>query len=216
MAAKSTNKTKSESNKIEDNIVTIEELQKLKEELKQFQLDILHKQEQIEKEKEEFYKLKENTENTSMMGNEFIEVICNIPKFTVDDLGAYEIYSRTTNRFIKMPVYGSKCTIQYGDLQDMLGIPDNGLVLGSVLISKNNKKAITNLGLDYIYEGILYPDEIDDFLKKSDAEIVNKISKFPTRMKESFIEILKLKSQEGKFDSISTLRTIEQALNVRI
>ena len=101
-------------------------------------------------------------------------------------------------------------------MQEILGYPSSGLYIGSVLISKNHKNAIKDLGLEKIYEHVVYPDDMDDFLKKPIEEIEKVMIGCPERMRESFIEICREKSKKGEIDSIAKLRRIEEILGVRL
>lgn len=194
------------------------EIMKQMQELKNMQLEFLKEKQAHENDKKEFELAKESSKQTytPTAGNEFIEVICNIPKFEIDDLGAYDLGTRNSGKFQKLPKYGARVNIQFSELQEIIGYPSNGLLIGSIFISKKHQNAIRDLGLQYVYENIVYPEDMDDFFKKPIEEIEKVMKQCPERMKEAFIEITKIKSRNGEIDSVAKLRRIEDVLNVRL
>ncbi|HEY8890180.1 MAG TPA: hypothetical protein VIM70_07970 [Clostridium sp.] len=192
----------------------LSELMQQMKDFKDMQTQFMQEKKTFENDKKEF---KQTQANAPTAGNEFVEVICNIPKFEIDDLGAYDLGTRNSGNFKKMPKYGSKVNIQFSELQEIAGYPQNGLQIGSILINKKHQSAINDLGLQYIYENIVYPEDMDTFLDKSTEEIKKVMAGCPERMKEAFIAVIRKKDSEGTIEwKMNKLHAIEAILDIRI
>ena len=192
----------------------LSELMKQMKDFKDMQVEFMKDKKAFENDKKEF---KLTQANTPTAGNEFVEVICNIPKFEIDDLGAYDLGTINSGKFKKMPKYGSRVNIQFSDLQEIAGYPSNGLQIGSILINAKHENVIKDLGLQYIYENIVYPEDMDKFLDKSIEEIGKVMKECPDRMKEAFIAVIRKKDSEGTIEwKMNKLHAIEAILDIRI
>jgi len=189
------------------------ELVKQLAEIKKMQTELLKQKVEFDKEKAQFAQVS----SAPTSSNEFIEVICNIPKFDITELGAYDLGTRNSLRFIKLQQYGSRGSIQFSDLQEILGYTSNGLLLGAILIAKKHTSAIKDMGLQPMYEKIIYPEDMDEFLNKSIEEIEKVIVGCPERMKEVFIEKIKYNMSKGMINwNVNKMRKIEEILDVRL
>ena len=189
------------------------EMMKQMSEMKQMQIDFLKQKEQFDNEKKQFIQ----SSKAPTSSNEFIEVICNIPKFEISELGAYDLGTRNSLRFVKLQQYGSRGSIQFSDLQEILGYTQNGLLLGAILIAKKHTSAIKDMGLERMYEKVVYPEDMDEFLNKSIEEIEKVMIGCPERMQETFIEKIRYNMNKGMISwNVNKMRKIEEILGVRL
>lgn len=128
--------------------------------------------------------------------------------------GDLNFSSPLSNFRVQTKDFGQTMKIPYGDLAYVHNIAPDAFEQGKIVIL--NKQVQKEFGLEDIYKHVITPKNVREVIKLDADELKDFLAQMPKAMKVSLYNEARKMYQQGKIDSIKTVKVIENEYNVSL
>ena len=128
--------------------------------------------------------------------------------------GDLNFSSPLSNFRVQTKDFGQTMKIPYGDLAYVHNIAPDAFEQGKIVIL--NKQVQQEFGLEDVYKHVITPKNVREVIKLEADELQDFLAQMPKAMKVSLYNEARKMYQQGKIDSIKTVKVIEEEYNVSL